>query len=456
MERRDARDWFFGPFYVTRSGQILALASPNGQLRDGLTVAELALRVPREYEGIRVEPCQPGLQLADSIVLVGRSQLFLNPDEVPAWGTTLGLDDAERKLGARLRTLEQRCCFEIRDDGAVRVLVNKVTGAAYVATGSAEGGFLVDYAVIRRYFRGPTENTVTVEGLHGLGTFGGAKLLTSANYLETIRRSVLELPGFDDSKPLEILVRVEYLGVLGPRVYSLETVKVVPMAIVFNRQWIRDVEDGGRWTDQMPWSLDAWMRGEEPPVVAPAPHVGPEWPRLEVDADLSDAPPALRSAGRDRIVRALSANGEAPHPRSAEDVEAALRALAPEVDRFHVTFFESETAAPLALPAGDSGIRKERKRFFVQLALRRLFRTRLVVDEPTIRELFPEFAAGKSSAELRPKFIVHVPGRMRKGFEEVMGPAGSNHGRLSIDCERRGAGYALRLNGASLVVRLRF
>ena len=42
----------------------------------------------------------------------------------------------------------------------------------------------MDYGLIRRFFCGPTENTIVFEGVNRLGTLGATKVATSTHSLD--------------------------------------------------------------------------------------------------------------------------------------------------------------------------------------------------------------------------------------------------------------------------------
>ena len=458
MNRNDARYGFFRPFYETRHGQIIGLATPKDPMRDGLAIALLARHFPLpEYEGISVEPSRPSVHPAENVFLVGSSPLFVKADAHPISGDVLPLCVGERKLGARLRRIDDACCFRF-ENGDGRKLVNDVTGQVWAPNGDPGTNFRQDYGVIRRVFRGPLENTLIVEGVHRLGTLGAAKVVTSPAALDAIWEAVLQLSAFDESRPLEILVRASFTDEAGHGVYSVDAVQAMPILAVYDRQWTFDLAGGRRWTDQMPWDVHVRMRGDEPPA-----SVGPgadasERPRLEIEADLRHAEAAFR---RHCVALFASlADGYGSIPFSTDPLlEAVLEGLAAELDRFRVLLVDdapfSSSERQTELPQGQSRIRKVRKHFLVHLALCRLRGRRFRCEPAALRRYFPDFEGGASAKPFEKQFIGAVPGRMREGFEPLLGEAVRPKDHVRIDYERRQLDYALRLERASLVVRLR-
>ncbi len=455
MSRHDSRWYFFRPFHETRRGQIIGLATPVDPMRDGLAVSMLARHFPVDgYEGIAVEPSRRALHPAANVILVGSSELFVKADAHPWSGTMPPLVVGEDKLGDRLRNIKAGCCFAFAN-GDGRWLTNGVTGERWGPSGVLGSPYREDYGVIRRVFRAPFENTVIVEGIQRLGTFGAAKVVTNTVALDAVWDAVKRLPAFDESRPLEILVKATFHDHARQEVYSDDTVHAVPLLLVYDRQWVYDLVNGREWVDQMPWQVHLKVRGDEVPSVARgAVH---ERPRLEIEADLRHAAPEFRD-----LARTLFLSDAPPPAIGAPDAEldALLALLGPEVDRFRVFLvdegpFASSTERRQELPRGHSRIRKLRKQFLVHLALRRVRNRRLRCDEASIRRYFPDFEPGECAKPFASRFIGAVPGRMREGFDPLLGEAKHRRDLVSIEYARRQMDYALHLERAVMVLRLR-
>ncbi len=455
MSRRDSRWEFFRPFHETQRGQIIGLATPVDPMRDGLAVALLARHFPVDgYDGIAVEPSRRALHPAENVILVGSSELFVNADAHPWSGTMPPLVVGEDKLRARLRNIKSGCCFAFAN-GDGRWLTNAVTGERWGPVGVLGSPYREDYGVIRRVFRAPFENTVIVEGIHRLGTLGAAKVVTSSMALDAVWDAVDHLPAFDESRPLEILVKAAFHDHARQQVYSVDTVQATPLALVYDRQWVFDLVNAREWVDQLPWPVHLKVRGDEAAVVARG--AVRERPRLEIEADLRQAAPGFR-----QLVRTLFLSGVPAPPLGAPDadLDALLTALAPELDRFRVCLvdegpFASSAERRQELPRGHSRIRKLRKQFLVHLALRRVRNRRLRCDEASIRRYFPDFEPGECAKPFASQFIGAVPGRMREGFDALFGEAKHPRDLVRIEYARRQMDYALHLERAVLVVRLR-
>lgn len=455
MNRHDSRWDFFRPFHETRRGQIIGLATPVDPMRDGLAVAMLARHFPVDgYDGIAVEPSRRALHPAENVILVGSSELFIKADAHPWSGTMPPLIVGDDKLGERLRNIKQGCCFAFAN-GDGRWLTNGVTGERWGPVGVLGATYREDYGVIRRVFRAPFENTVIVEGIQRLGTLGAAKVATSVVALDAVWEAVRQLPAFDESRPLEILVRAVFHDHARQEVYSIDTVHATPLLLVYDRQWVFDLVNARQWVDQLPWQVHLRLRGDEAAVRVDA--AVRERPRLEIEADLHHADRAFRELARTLFL------SPAPPPSIAlpdPDLDALLSALGPELDRFRVFLvdeppFASTTERKVELPRGHTRIRKLRKQFLVHLALRRARNRRLRCDEASIRRYFPDFEPGESAKPFASQFIGAVPGRMREGFDALLGEAKHPKDLVRIEYARRQMDYALQLERAVLVLRLR-
>ena len=504
MDRSDARQFFFRPFFTTKKGQLLGWAKGAEPVHDGLALALLARHFPLpELEGITLECARAGVQPAENILVVGSSATFASDGQAEdihasdgedresarmqfqsgirgstatapraaissraaiASGATTSL--AELKLADRLQGIRDRCCFQFREALEPELgqdstcLVNDVTNEVYPSYATSGRNLVTDWGVIRRIFRTTFENTIVVEGVHRLGTLGAAKVATSPLHLEAVRAAVRKLPAFDEGLPLEVLVRSNCTE-SPDAASSLDRVNAVPLAVVYNRQWIYDFADGQRWKDQMPWQIHVRMRGGEAFGIVRQGENGRRLPRVEVEADLREARRSVQQSCMETLVPAMPTNGPATFAMSAAEADALLEHLSAEFHRFRVVLveeapFSSSTEKHVELPLrGHTKIRKLRKRFFVHLALSRMLGRPFPCDEPTIRRYFPEFEKGASRKSFVSEFIGAVPGKMRDGFKPLLGEANRPKDLVRIEYERKSLSYALQLDRASLVVRLR-
>lgn len=455
MRRQDSHFNFYRPFHETRSGQIISLANRLDPMRDGLAVVLLARHFPVSgYDGIAVEPSRPALHPAGNVILVGSSELFVKPDAHPWSGQLPPLVVGEDKLGDRLRNIKDGCCLRFRN-GNGRWLWNSVTGEKWGPKGELGSPFREDYGVIRRLFRAPFENTIIVEGVQRLGTLGAAKVATSTVALDAVWDAVRRLPDFDESRPLEVLVRATFHDEAGQCVYSVDAVQATPLLVVYDRQWVFDLNGTRQWHDQLPWPVHLVMRGDEWPI--PVEGVVTDRPRLELEADLRGADEEFR----ERCRALFGAPLESIPPVTVPDValERVLEMLPRWIDRFQLALVEepplSSQGRRLEIPRGHSRIRKLRKLFLVHLILRRLRARRLHVDEAAVHRFFPDFRGGESAKPFVSQFIGAVPSRLREGFEALLGEASRPKEHVRIEYGRREAAYALHLDRATQVVRLR-
>lgn len=472
LVKQDARWEFFRVFYTTGQGLIVGLATIGEHLRDGMALLVLSRFFSAlEYPRIRVEPSHPGLVPTENLILVGLGDLFVNPQPGSISGDQRIALIGDRKLGARLRPIRVESGYCFAGDGPDRCIVNTVTGQRYCPRVDAEAGVVVDYAVITRVFRGPLENTILIEGPHRLGTFGGALAATSDISLAAIWDAVSQLGSFDESLPLEILVRATFHDDLRQGVFVPDAVAAVPLNVVYGRQWIFDLEEGRRWRDQLPWDVVRVARAEEASRSVESDDEPCGMPRVEIEADLRDASPELRKLGRECL-----RNGRAPVARPGLNHVRFLREVAAAADRFRVTLIDElpsgANARHVDLPHGRSDIRSLRKHFFVHLAFCRMFGFGFHCGEEDIRTYFPEFGLGRSKKTFTAKFVSDVASKMRGegGFGPVLGePNNGRRGRLPGSAEnpdkdkgymwiqhsRKDHTYTLKLENSSLLVKLR-
>ena len=108
----DSRRGFYGPWFQSRQGQIIGLASAREQMRDGLAVTLFSRNFPLpEYEGIRVEPGRPTMQPVQNCIFVGRTTPLVERGARRSDGSSRPLTLGAEKIGARLDRLYSECCF---------------------------------------------------------------------------------------------------------------------------------------------------------------------------------------------------------------------------------------------------------------------------------------------------------------------------------------------------------
>jgi hypothetical protein len=448
ISRDDSRYKFYKPFYDARRGIILVLASPEASIRDGLAVAELARCFPRPEYGIEIEPSRPHVNPAENLILVGFVPLHLDPDKTPASEPKpLGL--GKEFLEDRFPAIDKACCFRF-EGGENRFIRNVVTATEFVP--KEVGATRVDYGVIRRFYRAHVNNTLIFEGSHRAGTLGVVKVATMQSYLNEIQEGIDQIPDFDSSLLVEILVRVSYEPEREHGIFSINTIKAELLSMVFNYRWRYDFNGEG-WKDQLPWHIRLSMKKNEAAVAVPCGETPDSVPRLEIEADLS----RLDGASKSLCERCL-ANGKttATRPPRASEMARFLDVLSPHLESFRVKLIgESGLRGVRArpLPEGlQSSIRMQRKRFIVLSTLCRALGEPLQYDADTLRRLFPDLAPGRADKELEALFVNTIRGKLAEGFAPLMEPA---HSYLHFEADRQAKTYWLRLDTVTLVLKLR-
>ena len=448
---------FYRPFFDTRTGQIFMLAAPKAYIRDPLAATHIARHFALPgYEGIIFEPSRPTIQPAENVILVGRSSLFVEEDPKSVRGTkplTVGYP----KLGQRLEEIEKACCYTFEDEDP-RVLVNPLTKTTYAAEEKDALGKEVDYAVIRRVFRSAAENTILLEGIHGLGTLGAAKVATTPAYLEEFWEEVSRIERFDPAAPLEILVRTTFDPSTGQEVYALDTIEAKPIQIVYNRTWINHIGQR-RWINAEPYDISLEILAEEQGTAASSGIPARPGPYLEVEADLRRLDAETRQLCRelldpDQVAVSRSAAGE---NRSGDLLLDRLTAAS---NLFGVRLHEASawgTDRVETLPDGTSEIRYLRQRFLVILVLCHLLGTLFVCRDSEIRKRFPEFCRRRyrDSRPLTERFTSTISGRMREGFLPLFGGSKKPRQYMQILFDRKTRSYSLRLERMRLVANFR-
>ena len=438
----EALDGFFRPFFQTGAGHIFTLSEPGQHMRDGLAAAQIARYFPLpEFRDILIEPGRPSIMPAPNVILVGWSKLFVEPRKHAATGKRL----LSARLRERIERIQRGCCYEFRRGRRV-AMVNRVTGDTYVPEKKTRGTE-VDYGVIRRLFRGPSENTVILEGLHWLGTLGAVQAITDRDLLAAIWRARCELGKVRDSLPLEILVRTTFQPELSDGIHAFEAIRTTPLHVVFDRHWIRDLSEEGEWRDQRPWDVNLLVNGGDSPVPVGAGY-RPRVPRLEVQADVTDLNPRARDLCR-RLLADLPGVAAFSLARTRQQADRLLDLLTREAGRFRIVLVEVSgrggSVQETVLPQGGSRIRQWRKRFIVHLILCRLLGKSFHNDADTIRRVFPEIAREAGREDPTQRFPNRITGKIREGFGPLFGEASKPTGYADLDRKRATRLFELRL-----------
>jgi hypothetical protein len=467
----DARHFFFRPFYDTKRGHIVGLATTKENMRDGLAIAQIArfFQLP-EYEGIVVEPGRKAIRPASNVILVGWAELFIDPESHPVSGPETPPSVGKEKL-ERIERLYERCCFQITEKGGQRIVVNNVTHKTYepFKPGAEKGKNVeVDYGVIRRWFPNPAENTLSFEGLHRLGTLGATKVATDFVYLEVFFAALEELAGHDDSLPLEILVQAKFHHD-EDEIYSMDRIEAKPLAMVYNGQLVYDLIGGRAWTDQLPWDVHLCATNDAPPIPVPGGHSEKIVPRVELRADLRDQDERIRSLCRELLTEA-GLQQTKQTPPSDETVSELIESLALQSDRFVIELWDAmrKGDAPRAvlLPTGKlTQTCRSRKRFLIHMILCRLMGRSLYCTSDAIRRIYPTFqpelrekTTEAKKEELESKFIGSVSGKLRETFEALLGTVKKRKDYLQYGCTKTPHAkrtYKLKLDRAIIVLKIR-
>ncbi len=450
---------FYKPFFDTRTGQIFILCAPKAHIRDGLSAILIArLFGCPSFKGITIEPSRPTIQPAANIVLVGRASLFIDRDLEAVRGKK-PLAVGYAKLGQRLDEISRMSCYRFSGSGN-RALVNRLAGTKFAAEDRDRFGKEVDYGVIRRVFRCAGENTIQVEGIHGLGTLGAAKVATTPADLEEVWEAVSKIEDYDPSLPLEILVRTSFDSSLSKEVYSLDAIEARLVNIVYNCKWVYDPQVR-TWEDQEPYDLvleataeaGRFTRLEKPPAI--------DGPWLELEADLRRLDPETRKQCLNLFDKSTNGNGRlqltADRIRSREFL---LRSLTASSDLFRTRLHEEASWGAKKvriLPTNPSEIRLLRKKFLVHLAFGHFLGIPLACRDREIRRYFPELSRRRSSngRGLVGQITSNLNGRMREGFLPLLGEREAPKDYLKIHFDRKEKNYRLLLQRARLVIKLR-
>lgn len=459
-KKRSGADWSpFQPFLQTKRGQVFGLASPRDQVRDGLALLKIARKFPEpQYEGIVFEPGCRSIQPAENVMIVGNALLFAPPGTQVPDDELIHMPVVAATLADRLCRIEAECCFRFVGAKERRCLVNSVTGERFQSQVDRKKRVIEDYGVIRCVFSFRMENTASFEGNHRLATMGATKVATDDLLLEAVRRAIDEIPQFDETLPLEILVHAKFDDVAGEGVYTMRDVNAVPVLAVYDRRWVHGLKPKDRWRDQLPWDVVRCASKEGPASVLASAEEAP-LPRVEIEADLRRADGVREAAERLLAVKEGHANGSAPPVPSA--AEALLLAeVMNGIDRFRIELIQAGPGGRgekrTELPTGSpTRIRTLRKQFFVQLALCRLLGRGFSRDEENVRLQFPMFGTDLPPERYLQRFVGAVPGRMREGFLPLLGEAARPRDLLRIDFDRRQQTYAMRLGTAALVLKVR-
>ena len=403
---------FYRPFYETRTGQILLLAAAQDNARDALAAMEILRYFPYPlHANIKPEPSRQNIRPEKNVMVIGRYLAFKGQDPGNGYKKQ-PVSIGHSSFVERVESLMLGCCFEFRGKPSSRVLVNPLAGEEYHYAARDEHGHEIDYGVIRLAFRGVAGNTIMFEGNHQLGTLGLAKVGTTAHQLQAIWDAVTEIDDYNESLPLEIVVRTDFDPRLTHGVYTMEAIEVTPLSVVYNRKWAWNLAEGGPWVDQEPWDLILQDWGGDGASV-------PAGSRLEMEADLR----SLDSKTRDLCRRLIGGGVNGVHEEAKSRL---LKTLTRMSDRFSMVFYEKKYGRSVwPLPDGNSDIRLMRKQFLVHIILSHFMGRQLHCTDEEINAYFPGFRKwvheGESPAG---KFIQMVKGRMSEGFQPLLGKRG--------------------------------
>jgi hypothetical protein len=310
-----------------------------------------------------------------------------------------------------------------------------------------------------------------VEGPHRLGTLGAAKAATSLLHLGDFVEALRLLDDYDDQLPLEILVKTEFHHD-SDDIYSLDRITVEPLMMVYNGQWVYDLREDRHWFDQLPFDVNACAAGEDRARPVPRGRSDKIVPRLELRADLRNADEDLR-----QLCRELLSDDSLKRARRTPPAEELAMRLVDELalcsERFAIELWDVRRAggAPTRtpLPGGPSPIRRQRKRFLIHMLLYRMLGHPLPCTADLIRRIYPSYKPklrGKTKAEraeeLVRTFIGSVPGRLREGFEALLGSTKRRKNYFHYPCQRRKEPsgvvtrtYPVKLDTVVLVLKLR-
>jgi hypothetical protein len=456
--RVDSLHRFYEPFFTTRKGHILGLASPRDNIRDGLATTQIARYFPLpDFEGIVVQPSGPTVEPEANLILVGSASLFLDSAAHPISGAP-PLSVGEEKLGDRLRAIEAQCCYRFTGE-ATRVLANSVTGQEYVPIQNAEIDLHVDYGVIRRFFRGPSQNTITLEGVHRPGTLGATKVATNKTYLDAIWQALTRIEDFDDAQPVEIIVKAAFTPRQNQGVYALENIRAEPLTIVYNREWVYHLIGSQCWTNQVPWDIHLLVEEDGSPTAVVEEEYDPPVPRLEIQADLGKIDPRIRALCRD-LLRCGNGHGARQKRSNRDQARRLLAQLAAKPELFRLELVDiarhGSTIKTTELPdKARTPMRRLRKQFMIHLALGHILGEGVRCDDESVRRHFPSLERRASCQSLTNQLMGAVRGKISDGFGPLFDEAAKTRDYMEIDYSRTGNIYTLRLDRAALVVKLR-
>ncbi len=446
---------FWRPFYQLKTGQILALCGKQGDVRDTAAVVQISRHFPLpDYENIRFKPSGGILTPSENIITIGLVQLFFNKDMKWSDGKSPNWIVSEQ-LKTRLIDIVSRCCFHISSKDR-RSLVNSVTKRRYTYEPPAPGGRQVDFGVIRRMYAGAGENTVMVEGIRWLGTLGAAKAATTPALIKAVRSALAKLEGYDESRPLEILVQTSFEPTNGTRPYTANDVSAGVIGMAYDRQWAYDFTGSSEWIDQLPWDFAFEVTGDKPPVDLGKDLRDLPVPRLEIEAeptrqDVSD--PALCKL----LFSSIAAKGKSENRPGAAAVRKCLEELTLCSDRVRMTVV-TRLGGPERrhrVPVTPSPPRLSRKRYLWHLVLCRLVGRSMKRDEATIRRILPQFGSPEDKKDLVGQFTSSINGKLRDGFKPLLGTKARPKHFICTRLDRKAGAYELYLEDAALVVKLR-
>ncbi len=447
---------FFEPFYKTGNGQICVLSGEKDDICDVVAALHVARHFPLPtYAGIKIEPSRPDIIPAPNLILVGGASDYVSPRPMRKRPRVL-LPIGFAKLGARLGRIAGECCYAFEGDSSV-VLVNRVTKALYAARERDELRRVVGYGVIRRVYRGAVENTVIFEGIHTPDTVGAVKVAFTPAIIEEVLRALSEAPGYQPTRPVEILVRTIFHPSMSYGVYTLDNIEATPLNIVYDRIWTYDMTGERRWVNQERPDVCLELEGKAP-AKAVLPGTVIPLPYLEVGVDLRHVDDRVRE-----LCHRLQPGGPAQQASvgvlGEEERERLLEVLARHSDVVEITLHEGiESGAPRVrdLPTRWTPVRGDRKKWLVILLACRDLGLGFPCNEERILAFFPEFSrrARRTGEALVRYFISSINGKMRSGFGPLFEGLRGDKNYVHIENDRGTRTYRLRLNRLRVVLKL--
>jgi hypothetical protein len=329
-----------------------------------------------------------------------------------------------------------------------------VTGETFAPRLNSRGYWQTDYGVVRRLYL-PQARTVTVEGVHSLGSDSGARELTNPDLLGAAWSAVEEIQAsgrFDDSASIEILVQGTYQPERNWESYDPHAIHVIPLAVVYNRNWIFRLDSRQGWIDQRPYDVVIELRGRGLPRMVQGDIE--EVPRLEIVGG-----PEGFDARTAKLCRLILTS-----PLGAQrSEEGALRALLEAVtrasDTFKIVLVEDVgygTVRRIQLPRKESEGCRIRKKFLIHLVFARILGLPLERRAALLRHYFPDYKTDLSDTDLESHYTRQVRGKFSENFPELIGHRWEGTRRIHVEFSRNRKTFNLLPIGLPIIVKLRF